>query len=180
MSSSPFGQPAAIRLRVGQEIDRSIKKCLKLKHKRSKRQFEQKFKSHPVTTPKGQKSQPIDSGQKISRGWYFKAYRRERLVLSNLARSLPCLDEHRENRRALRAVYYRLLPVLSRLLTLDRDQKVLKRVARDYATALNIIAMSRNQSGGTSVRSLWSILRITPQAETRPAEAAAAAWQKLY
>lgn len=176
----------ARKLRVSQEINRSVKKCSR--HKRLKRDFEQKFKTHVVYTRParqkssdygGQKSPPVSREQKLARGWYFKVFRNERRILSDLARSLPSLDTGRSNRRALRAVYYRLLPLLSRILTLDRDQKVLRVLARDYATALSIVAY-RNQSHGPSDRPLWSILTITSQAETRREKAAVAAWQKLY
>jgi len=171
---------------VASEINRSVKKCSR--HKRLNRGFEQKFKTHEVVTRPlgqkskdqlGQKSEPTLRERKFARGWYFKVFRNERLVLSNLARSLPNLDTGRKNRRSLRAVYYRLLPLLSRLLTLDRDQKILRAVARDYATALRIVAY-RNQSSGPSDRPLWSIFHITSQAETRYGKAAEAAWQKLY
>lgn len=87
-----------------------------------------------------QKTVKIVEGERlVKRPSYYRRYRAERSLIRDLAFSAPSLDTGRDNRKALRALCYTVIPLLSRFLIARDDRKILLGLRADYLTALNIV-----------------------------------------
>lgn len=87
-----------------------------------------------------QQTVKVVDGQRLAkRPSYFRRYREERSLIRDLAYSAPSLDTGRNNRKALRALCYTVIPLLSRFLISKDDRKILRRLRDDYLVALNIV-----------------------------------------
>lgn len=80
------------------------------------------------------------------RGDYFKYHRRERIILSFIGRVVYNPFVTKEY-RAIRIIYYRILPVLFTRLEYDQDRWILFNIEDKYRSLLNIGRWYRSTPG---------------------------------
>jgi hypothetical protein len=148
-----------VNLRTRKKLSRSKRKC--------RRHFQFHYREKKKDAENSNTSGVQKHAITLSRGRYYKKFRRERCVLKILSNTLPDLNSFsRDSRRIARNVYYRILPYLKQCFKYhNNDTAILLDLEAFYYDLLN--RMNHNRGTRTRANRLWfGLSNLTPTVVT--------------